>query len=75
MTSPATDQQRAIQDEVAALIVQAMLTCEVIQVAHEAARLSKRYSASGLSAQDIAEIIVRLASPTHVAIESRASVA
>jgi hypothetical protein len=37
--------------------------------------LSKRYSASGLSSQDIAEIIVRRASPTQVAIESTASVA
>ena len=70
MTSPATDEQRAIQDEVAALIVQAMLMRKAIRVAVEAGRLSKRYSASGLSAQDIAAIIVRLASPTQVAIEA-----
>ena len=73
MTSPATDEQRAIQDEVAALIVEAMLTCQAIPVEVEAGRLSKRYSASGLSEKDIAEIIIRLASPTQVAIESTAS--
>jgi hypothetical protein len=69
MTSGATDQQRAIHDEVAFLVVEATLMHTVISVSVEAAGLGQKYPASGLRAQDIADKIIRLAALNNIAIE------
>jgi hypothetical protein len=68
MTNAATDQQRAIHDEVAFLVVEAALMHTVIPVSVEAARLAQKYPASGLGVKDIAAKI-RLAALTNIAIE------
>jgi len=65
----AIDRQRAINDEVALLVVEASLMHTVIRVSAEAARLSQKCPASGVSAQDIADKITRLAALTNAAIE------
>ena len=69
MTSCETEQQLALQDEIARLIANASADRMVIRVATEASRLARQYSESGLSSNDIAKIIVDLATPSGVALE------
>jgi hypothetical protein len=69
MADIAASQKRAVHEEVALLVVEASLMHKVIGVSVEAERLSQQYPASGLSARDIADKIIRLAAQTNVAVE------
>ena len=69
MTSCETEQQLALQDEIARLIANASADRVVIRVATEASRLARQYSVSRLSSNDIAKIIVDLATPSGVALK------
>ena len=69
MTSPTTEQQVAIHDEVATLIAEAMRSRTVLAASAHAARLAESYRLSGMSKGEICALIVRLAVPANVALE------
>jgi hypothetical protein len=68
MASFAVHQRLAIEDEIVELIAVAGART-VINASAEAARLERWYPASGLSRDEIAEIIIWSASSAHVALE------
>jgi hypothetical protein len=69
MTSPSTEQQIALQDEVAHLISEAMRSRTILAVSAHAARLADTYRLAGLTEKDICALIVRLAVPSNIALE------
>ena len=69
MASPETEQQMALQGEIARLIAMASASRVVLRVTEEADRLGRLYPACGLSTNDIAAIIVSLAKPAKIALE------
>jgi hypothetical protein len=69
MPSPETEQQLALQHEIARLIADASADRVVVSVAKQANRLAHQYSSSGLSSNAIAKIIVSLAKPVGIALE------
>jgi hypothetical protein len=68
MASHATHQRLAIEDEIVELIAVASART-VINASAEAARLERWYPASGLTRDEIAEIIMWSASSARVALE------
>jgi len=69
VTSPSTEQQMALQKEVAMLIDQAMRSRVVLDASAHAARLADTYRLSGMSKAEICALIVKLAVPAKVALE------
>jgi hypothetical protein len=69
MPSPTTEQQIALQDEVATLIGEAMRSRTVLAVSAHAARLAETYGSAGMSKSEICQLIVSLAVPSNVALE------
>jgi hypothetical protein len=69
MPSPTTEQQIALQDEVATLIGEAMRSRTVLAVSAHAARLAETYRSAGMSKSEICQLIVSLAVPSNVALE------
>jgi hypothetical protein len=69
MTSPSTEQQKALQIEVANLIAEAMRSRVVLAASAHAARLADAYRLCGMSKSEICALIVGLAAPAKVALE------
>jgi len=69
MTSPSTDQLRALQNEIADLIAEAMKSRVVLAASAHAARLADAYRSSGMSKSEICALIAGLAAPANVALE------
>ena len=69
MTNPSTEQQKALQDEVAILIAEAMRSRVFLAASAHAARLADTYRLCGMSKDEICALIVGLAVPAEVALE------
>jgi hypothetical protein len=67
--SPETEQQLALNGDIARLVSDASADHVVLRVSEEARRLARSYSSSGLSTDEIAKFIVRLATTANVAVE------
>jgi hypothetical protein len=68
MTNPSTEQQRALQHEIADLIAEAMRSRVVLAASAHAARLAYTYRLCGMSKSEICALIVGLAVPAKVAL-------
>ena len=69
MTNPSTEQSKALQDEIANLIAEAMRSRVVLAASTHAARLADTYRFCGMSKREICALIVGLAVPAKVALE------
>ena len=69
MTNPSTEQLKALQNEIADLIAEAMRSRVVLAASAHAARLADTYRSSGMSKREICALIVGLAVPAKVALE------
>ena len=69
MPSPETEQQLAMNADIARLVSDASADHVVIRVSKEARRLARSYPSTGLTTEEIAKLIVKLATTAEVAVE------
>jgi hypothetical protein len=68
MPCPETEQQLALNADIAKLVSDASADHVVIRVSKEASRLARSYPSTGLTTEQIAKLIVKLATTAKVCV-------